>query len=299
MQRRLFKELGDWAVMADARAGRDAARARRAGPRPAARPRAVRPRPGDAGRHQDHHHPRLLREAAAALSAGGRRLARLHGAGRRRPPARSRPRRARTWRWRRSSVPTARSASAYSLLLGRARLRPLPGDVRRLRGRAARDPRLRRRLRPGDGFGDDIWRRCGFDREPPAVDIEAEAVGEDPLGPVAARRRGAAGRHGGHRSARAASAMLRLDEPSPFADVWAIFATKDGEPRERVATAAVDPGVGAVAGRRAGAALARWSSAARRRGSPRPASMPSASRSPTPSSTTAPRMRSARSTSAT
>jgi ATP-dependent helicase/nuclease subunit A len=38
-----------------------------------------------------------------------------------------------------------------------------------------------------------------------------------------------------------ATAMLRLGETSSFAEVWAVFSTKEGEPRKRMATKAIDP----------------------------------------------------------
>ncbi|HTX51457.1 MAG TPA: double-strand break repair helicase AddA [Caulobacteraceae bacterium] len=89
------------------------------------------------------------------------------------------------------------------------------------------------------GFGADIWRRCGFSRETPAEEIEAQAVARIRWGgwkraaeallqgtPASDRPRGAA--------------MLAMDETTPFADVWTLFATKPGEPRRRLATNAVD-----------------------------------------------------------
>ena len=82
MQRRLFETLGDWAVMDDEALDQGTGQARGAAGRPRPAPGApVRPRAGDARRAEDPDHPRLLREAAAALPAGGRRLAGLQGAG--------------------------------------------------------------------------------------------------------------------------------------------------------------------------------------------------------------------------
>jgi ATP-dependent helicase/nuclease subunit A len=60
-------------------------------------------RPGNAGRAEDPDHPRLLRKAAAALSAGGRGLAGLRGDGRLRRAAVARAARA---PWRPMSTPT-------------------------------------------------------------------------------------------------------------------------------------------------------------------------------------------------
>ena len=298
MQRRLFKELGDWAVMDDAPLSATLRRARRAGPRPRPRPRPLRPRPGDAGRHQDHHHPRLLREAAAALPAGGRRLAGLHGAGGRgrprclgpgaRGPGAGRARRSRT----------ARSA-APTLLLGRARLpaasarcsppsrpsaapsAPMSSQLRRraLRGRHLAPLRLRSRNATPTRSRPKRWRRIRWGQWRRA----AEAL----LAGTAAtdQRRG--------------QAMLRVDDSSPFADVWAIFATKDGEPARARGHQAGRPWAAQWLAAEQTAARRGGRTGARRRASPRPASTRSAWRSPTPSSTTAPRTRCGRSTSAT
>ena len=78
MQTRLFRTLGSWAMLGDtdARARRSSALGEpgEALPARAARPRPhpVRPRAGDARRPAHPDHPRLLRGAAAPLSAGGR-----------------------------------------------------------------------------------------------------------------------------------------------------------------------------------------------------------------------------------
>jgi ATP-dependent helicase/nuclease subunit A len=89
-------------------------------------------------------------------------------------------------------------------------------------------------------FGSDIWRRCGFDAETPAADIEAAAVARIRWGQW---RRAAEAMlaSGGVSDARCGHAMLAIDEASSFADVWAIFSNIDGKASKRVATKAVDP----------------------------------------------------------
>ncbi|HEX3406026.1 MAG TPA: double-strand break repair helicase AddA, partial [Caulobacteraceae bacterium] len=93
---------------------------------------------------------------------------------------------------------------------------------------------------PGERYGDDIWRRCGFAAPTLADDIEAEAVAKIRWGQW--RRAADALLAGGKGTDQArGQAMLRIDERSAFADVWGIFSTKEGQPLERVATRSVDP----------------------------------------------------------
>src|SRR5580698_4438517 len=91
-----------------------------------------------------------------------------------------------------------------------------------------------------DGFGADIWRRCGFAAPTTAEAIEAEAVARIRWGQW---RLAAEALQAGTEATdiACATAMRRLDETSSFADVWAIFSTKEGEPRKRMATKAIDP----------------------------------------------------------
>ncbi len=91
-----------------------------------------------------------------------------------------------------------------------------------------------------DGFGSDIWRRCGFASPTTVEAIEAEAVERIRWGQW---RRAAEALQAGTEATdlTCATAMLRIDEASSFAEVWAIFSTKEGEPRKRMATKAVDP----------------------------------------------------------
>ena len=159
-------QLGDWAVMADDRAcatswpSWTAATPRALTDADLSEARApVRPRAGDAGRAEDPDHPRLLRKAAAALPAGGRRLARLHGDGRRRPPspsshgAREDLARARPGRRRRPGRPrpTPISRSSWTADASTAMF----GQFEAERGElAAYVDALRRRR----GAGADVWR---------------------------------------------------------------------------------------------------------------------------------------------
>jgi len=90
------------------------------------------------------------------------------------------------------------------------------------------------------GFVNDVWRRCGFGAPTSRAEIEAEALGR-----IRWRQWSAA-----------ADALLagtpKTDQPlgrvmkavgpgSSFADVWAIFSTGAGTPKARLATQSVDP----------------------------------------------------------
>ena len=82
---RVFELLGRWVTLDDESliARIDRARRPRAEPRSGPpRAHAVRSRGRDAGRAQDRHHPRLLREAAASGAVRGQRAGAVRGAGR-------------------------------------------------------------------------------------------------------------------------------------------------------------------------------------------------------------------------
>jgi ATP-dependent helicase/nuclease subunit A len=91
-----------------------------------------------------------------------------------------------------------------------------------------------------EGFVTDIWRRCGFAEETYADTIEAEAVARIRWGQW---RRAAEALLAASAASdrRCGEAMLRITETSAFADVLAIFRTKTGTARARMATKAVDP----------------------------------------------------------
>nr|MDQ2861808.1 UvrD-helicase domain-containing protein [Pseudomonadota bacterium] len=91
-----------------------------------------------------------------------------------------------------------------------------------------------------DGFGSDVWRRCGFDPPTSRAAIERAALARIRWG-------------GWTRAARAllkgtvatdqplGAAMLAVTAASPFAEVWKIFSVQAGTPRARLGTQAVDP----------------------------------------------------------
>jgi len=89
-------------------------------------------------------------------------------------------------------------------------------------------------------YGLDIWRRCGFGEETPAADIESDAVGRIRWGQWR-RAADAMLASGGVSDVRCGEAMRRVTEASSFTDVWAIFSNVDGRPSKRVATKSVDP----------------------------------------------------------
>ncbi|MBV9510713.1 MAG: double-strand break repair helicase AddA, partial [Caulobacteraceae bacterium] len=95
-----------------------------------------------------------------------------------------------------------------------------------------------------DGLAADVWRRCGFARETPPEEIEAEALGG--IDWVAWRGAAEAFLQGTTATDQPIGRMMRaLAEGSAFADVWRVFATQAGEPRMRLGTKSVDAGVGA------------------------------------------------------
>ncbi len=92
-----------------------------------------------------------------------------------------------------------------------------------------------------DGYGTDVWRRCGFDEPTSAEDIGAEAVARiDWAGWYGAAEALSLGTPATDQPLGAA--MRALSETSAFAEVWAVFCTANGEPRKRLGTAGVDAG---------------------------------------------------------
>jgi ATP-dependent helicase/nuclease subunit A len=189
MQRRLFERLGKWSVTSDAdlRAELvklvgepDATPGRLTTPAFVGSPRPVRPGPGDARRPEDPDHPRLLRKAAAALPAGGRGLARLHGDGR---PGRRRHRPRRSSLHRRlgrqpSGRLFAEAYARFSVALDfSASRRCSPAS----RPGAARSWPMSRAAAASEAV-DDAWSRCGFDAPTSAADLAAQAVAGLDLG---------------------------------------------------------------------------------------------------------------------
>jgi ATP-dependent helicase/nuclease subunit A len=89
------------------------------------------------------------------------------------------------------------------------------------------------------GYGTDVWARCGFDRVTPAAEIEAEAVARIRWGQW--RRAAEALTAGGNRNRKTGAAMLRLSAESAFAEIWDLFSKADGEPLAQLAAKSVDP----------------------------------------------------------
>ena len=238
MQRRLFKELGDWAVMADGKLSetlrgldeptRDLARARKLFARALETPGGIRITTIHA------FCEKLLKRfpLEAGVSPG---FTVLDDAAARTVSAKAR-----------EDVAMAALDLPESAIGEAYRYFSVELDYRRFQEMFASFEADRRAIRAYAehcGFhrvGDDIWQRCGFDQETPSVEIEAEAVARVRWGQW---RRAAEALLAGTAvtDLRRGEAMQRVDEASPFAEVWAIFANKDGAPADRVATKSVDP----------------------------------------------------------
>jgi len=90
-----------------------------------------------------------------------------------------------------------------------------------------------------DGVAADIWGRCGFDQQRFAADIEAEAIGA--IDWSGWRRAAEALAQGSAATDQPLAAALRSITPaSTFAELWACFCTQAGAPRARLGTAAID-----------------------------------------------------------
>jgi ATP-dependent helicase/nuclease subunit A len=93
------------------------------------------------------------------------------------------------------------------------------------------------------GFEADVWARCGFPAPRPSADIEAEALSEIDWD---GWRWAAEGLGRGSKTDQDIAAVMRATGPGAgFAEVWAPFSTKAGEPRARMATKSVDAAVAA------------------------------------------------------
>jgi ATP-dependent helicase/nuclease subunit A len=89
------------------------------------------------------------------------------------------------------------------------------------------------------GVAADIWGRCGFDEQRWAEDIEAEAVGG--VDWDGWRRAAGALMRGSPATDQAlGAAMGALTADSPFAEIWGVFCTQAGKPLVRLGTKAVD-----------------------------------------------------------
>ena len=86
----------------------------------------------------------------------------------------------------------------------------------------------------------DVWRRCGFERPTTVDEVDAQAMGrmrwrkwrETAATLIAGRM--SSDREQGRK-------MAELSPSSRFADVWAVFSTRDGSPRRKLVTQSVDP----------------------------------------------------------
>jgi ATP-dependent helicase/nuclease subunit A len=96
----------------------------------------------------------------------------------------------------------------------------------------------------GSNYRADVWRRCGFNGPGTLAEVEAAAL---------ARVRWTGWRRAVESLAaskmvtdqKLAAAMGALAPGARFAEVWAVFATKAGEPRAKLATKSVDAGTAA------------------------------------------------------
>jgi ATP-dependent helicase/nuclease subunit A len=91
------------------------------------------------------------------------------------------------------------------------------------------------------GYVIDIWRRCGFDAPTTAEAIGAEGVARIRWGQW--RRAAEALARGGGKTDQARAARMMAARPDePFASIWAMFSTAAGTPLVRLAVNAVDSG---------------------------------------------------------
>ncbi|MFI4976268.1 MAG: double-strand break repair helicase AddA [Caulobacterales bacterium] len=90
------------------------------------------------------------------------------------------------------------------------------------------------------GFGTDSWRRCGFAAPTAPEAVEAEAVAKIRWGQW---KRAAQGLLAGTAASDRpfGEKMLQLSEAASFAEVWALFCTAAGGLKARLATRVVDP----------------------------------------------------------
>jgi len=116
------------------------------------------------------------------------------------------------------------------------------------------------------GFGSDVWRRCGFAAPTTAAAIEAEALGRMRW-TLWKRAAQAIARGTGATDQTLSEAMSAIGPNSRFTDIWTLFFTKAGTPRKKLCTNAVDQAVrdwmfqeqarhGDTQGRRVAAAVA-------------------------------------------
>ncbi|QUD86261.1 double-strand break repair helicase AddA [Phenylobacterium montanum] len=95
---------------------------------------------------------------------------------------------------------------------------------------------------PGGAYGADVWGRCGFDLPTEPERLEAEAVAGIAW-PAWRRAAEALAATGAATDGGIAEKMRAAGPKSAFAVVWAAFATAAGEPRAKLGTNAVDPAI--------------------------------------------------------
>ncbi|HEY2662313.1 MAG TPA: double-strand break repair helicase AddA [Caulobacteraceae bacterium] len=92
----------------------------------------------------------------------------------------------------------------------------------------------------GGAYALDVWARCGFDLPTDPAKIEHDAIAG--IDWAAWRRAAEALNAGTPASDQPRAALMRLMGPkTPFAELWSVFATATGEPRARLATNSVAP----------------------------------------------------------
>ncbi len=99
------------------------------------------------------------------------------------------------------------------------------------------------RCEPVGGYGAHVWFRCGFNEPTSCAEIEAEGLSRVRWGEWR-RRADLVALGNGKTDAELAARMRSLSaETSTFADVWRVLSTKAGTPAARLGTSAVDPAV--------------------------------------------------------
>ena len=98
------------------------------------------------------------------------------------------------------------------------------------------------RCEPLGGYGRDVWMRCGFTEPTTCAAIEAEAVGRMRWGEWR-RRADLVALGTGKTDAELARRMRALSGDSTFAEIWRVMSTATGAPAAKLGTNSVDPAV--------------------------------------------------------
>jgi ATP-dependent helicase/nuclease subunit A len=87
----------------------------------------------------------------------------------------------------------------------------------------------------------DVWRRCGFAEPTTWADLEAAAIARIRWGPW---KRAIHALAGGSKEDQTLSAAMAAVQPGcDFAAIWAAFSTAQGKPRKRLGTQKIDPAI--------------------------------------------------------